>query len=387
MAEFSRMAFATTRPVPTPPALEGPPSYTWYGCDLKTGNIVEEVPFVPGGPLQRVLGAYTSLQGSFAIADAAGDWESATDPGRTMLVCVRDADEYPLWAGIVISREGGSADEMNLGLVTLEGYFDRRFVKDRTSVAQTGQNIILGLAFDADSVEGIGITYSAISSAPLHDRTYTADSDQTTYSQMVELMGVDGGPEWTIDVYWKTAAHTSFEKRLTSDLSIGNNFDVGQTDVNAIFDYPGSLRSYSLLEDFTSNKGANHVEIFGDGEGATRPTGTPGRDEVALAAGWPRFEFRQTIAGATNPATLTSHADALVAWMGTGANIFTATADVSVAPKIGPDWVLGSYVGMTVYTSPRHPDGFDIIVRAIGWELDTVNGTVTPLLEEQDLGA
>lgn len=385
MAELMRMAFATTRPVPPAPIVEGPPSYTWYGCDLKTGAIVEELPFVPGGSLQRVLGAYSSLQGSFAIAEAAGDWESATDPGRTMLVCVRNEDDLPLWAGIVIGRSGGSDEVVSLSLVTLEGYFDRRYVKDHVFTARSGQDIAVGIVFDADSVEGIGVTYSAFSSAPYRDRTYTSESDQTVYSQLTELMGVEDGPEWTIDILWKST-HTGFEKRLVVDLSVGNNFDIGDATVNAIFDYPGSLRSYELLEDFTSNKGANHVEIFGDGEGETRPSGTPGRAEALIAAGWPRFEYRRTIAGATDPATLTSHAAELVGWMGSGANIYTATADVSVGPKVGVDWILGSYVGLTVYRSPRHPGGLNIIARAIGWELDTVSGTVTPLLEEQDLG-
>jgi hypothetical protein len=49
------------------------------------------------------------------------------------------------------------------------------------------------------------------------------------------------------------------------------------------------------------------------------------------------------------------------------------------------DWILGSYVGIDVAYSPRHPDGFSIIARAIGWELDTINGVVTPLLEEEEI--
>ncbi|MBB6564398.1 hypothetical protein [Kribbella sandramycini] len=379
---------ATTRPVPAPAELASTPTYTWYGCDLKTGKIVEEIPFEPGGSLQRILGAYSSLQGAFPVADAAGDWKSATDPGRTMLVCVRDDDEMPLWAGIVIGRSGGSDEYISLSLVTLEGYYDRRFVKDRVETHRAGQQIAVDLVFDADNVEGIGMTFPTFfNSAPYHDRTYSADSDQTVYSQLTELMGVEDGPEWTIDVIWSDATKTAFTKRFLVDLSIGNNFDTGDKSVNAIFDYPGCIRSYELKEDYSSSKSATHVEIFGDGEGETRPSGTPGRAEALIAAGWPRYEYRRTISGATQASTLTAHAKELVAWMGSGAQIYTVEANAATAPKLGADWMLGAYVGVQIAESPRHPDGVDILARAIGWELDTVNGTVTPLLEEEDADA
>lgn len=388
MAELARMAFATTRPVPEAPAVQGPPSYTWYGCDLVTGTIVEELPFVPGGPLQRILGAYTSLEGSFAVADAVGDWQSATDQGRTMLVCVRDEDEFPLWAGIVIGRTGGSSETIDLKLVSLEGYFDRRYVTYRTDTNTSGQRIVKDIANDADSDQGIGITYQFVDSFPHHDRTYTEDSDQTVYSQMVELMGIENGPEWTIDILWGDATKTFFEKRMVIDLSIGNNVDVeGLTEVNAVFDYPGSIREYEMVEDFSSSKAANHIEVFGDGEGPSRPAGFPARAEDLLTAGWPRYDYRRTISGATETDTLYSHAVNLLQWMQTGATIWTVSADASYAPRIGVDWALGGYVVVDIATSPRHPTGVAIIARAIGWELDTIGGVVTPLLEEEDLSA
>lgn len=388
MAELMRMLSATTRPVPPAPAVQGPPSYTWYGCDLVTGAIVEEIPFVPSGSLKRILGAYTALSGSFAVSDASGDWQSATDQGRTMLVCVRNEDDYPLWAGIVIKRTGGSSDTIDLDLVTLEGYLDRRYAGYQTEVNQSGQRIIRNLAHLADQDQGIGLTYQFVDSPPYHDRTYEDTADQTVYSQMVELMAVENGPEWTIDILWGDATHTFFEKRLVVDLSIGNNVDVeGFSEVNAVFDYPGNIRNYEVVEDFTSSKGANNIELYGDGEGPSRPAGFPARAEDLLDAGWPRYDFRRTLSSVTSDDTLTSHAQELLGWMATGATVWTLVADASVAPRIGVDWVLGSYVVVEVSRSPRHPDGVAIIARAIGWELDPESGTVIPLLEEEDLGA
>lgn len=382
MATQLKRAAAVSRPVPEAPAPEAPPSYTWYGCDLRTGAIVEEVPFVPGGPLQKILGAYSALQGTIAISEAAGDWESATDPGRTMLVCVRDEDDYPVWAGIVISRAGGSDDTIGLGLVTLEGYLDRRYVSNRTETNKGGAQIALDLVFDADHIEGIGLTYLGYTTGFFHDRVYTDVSDQTVYSQLSELMGVQNGPEWTIEIFWTDSLKTGFTKRFRTEKTIGGG-DI--LNPSAVFDLPGSIRDYTLTEDFTSGRGANHITYYGDGEGETRPTGDTARATDLLTAGWPRYEFRKTIAGATEETTLTGHADEALKWMASGASIFTVDANAASGPKLGVDWILGSYVGIDVTYSPRHPTGFSILARAIGWELDTLGGIVTPLLEEEEI--
>lgn len=367
------------RPVPAPPAVPGPATYTWFGCDLVTGVIVEELPFVASGPLQSVIGAYTSLSGSIAIPDAPANWERATDPYRTMLVCVRDSDLVPLWAGIVISRTGGSANTVELGLATLESYFDRRYMYSATYTQTRISQVAVNVFFFGADEDGIGLNYGVPTIvAPLVDRTYSSDSDQTVYAALSELMN-STGIEWTIVIEWADATKSAFKKTFSARPRIGTESDTPR----AVFDMPGCVSSYTFSEDYTSSKGANHITMFGDGEGDTRPTSGPQIAQPLIDAGWPRVEYRATRSGVTQPSTLIEHAQEMLAWKASGAQIFTVTADASAGPLLGVDWSLGDDIALVVAWSPRHPSGLAIRARAVGWELDlSGSGSVTPLLQE-----
>lgn len=381
-----RTAMLAGRPVPEAPAPDAPSSYIWYGCDLRSGQIVEELPFTPGGSLSMILGAYTSLQGTLALSDAPPEWERATDPGRTMLVCVRVEDYQPLWAGIVIGRKGGSSDLVELRLVSLEGYFDRRYVGDVTYTQQYGPVIAADLAWNVGrgvDVEGINISISWQNAGIRHDRTYTRDSDQTVYSQLTELMGVENGPEWTMNIRWAdNGLLQGFNKQFRSAVRIGASQDFP----SAVFDLPGSIIDYEYDEDYSSGRGANHIESFGEGEGASRPQAMPARDEALLAAGWPRYEYRQTFSGVSSSYVLGQHSWEALRLKATGAKIFTVSANATSGPWLLRDWILGDDVAVNIASSPRHPDGYITVARAIGWELDTIGNVITPILAEDAPG-
>lgn len=376
MPEF-RFALAS-RPIPEPPVTRTPAEYIWFGCDLVTGAIVEELPFVASGSLQRIIGAYTSVSGSIAIPDCPPNWERATDPMRTMLVCVRASDLRVMWGGMVLSRTGGSAETVTLSLATLEAYLDRRFMGDQVFVQNRISYVTLNAFVANSSTDGINIGFDVLMIPTLIDRTYSAESDQTVYSVLSELMG-STGIEWTIDLDWSDSSQTGFKKTFYARERIG----VVSPSPSAVFDMPGCVSDYVLTEDYTSSKGANHITMFGDGEGETRPTSGPQVADALIAAGWPRVEFRATRSGVTQTATLIEHAQEMLAWKAQGAQIFTVTADATTGPLLGVDWALGDVVAVDVDHSPRHPDGFHITARSIGWELDTNAATVTPLLQEE----
>lgn len=374
----------STAPVPAAPAQSHarPTSYVWLSADVLTGRIIEELPFVPSGPMSSVLGGYTSLSGSLILPAAPRGWEGATDPGRTMLVAVREDDGMPLWGGLVLSRGGGSDSSVELGLATLESYFDRRYVADAVHTTWASQ-IAFNLVYDTWNHEGIPFQWDWTNYYPIVTRTYRRDADQTVYSALTELMRSEAGPEWTIWYRWVGGDTTTIHNVLQIKPRIG----VASSNPTAVFDLPGNVKTYRMGEDFTSGKGANHIEMFGDGEGDTRPqTTTPARAEDLLDAGWPRYEYRATRSGVKHPATLDGHAFEALAWMAAGARTYTVTADASTAPRLGRDWAIGDDVRLDVSWSPRHPDGFSIVGRAIGWEIDTGEGTVTPLLEEVQEG-
>lgn len=274
--------------------------------------------------------------------------------------------------------KGGSANTVTLPLATLESYYDRRFVGDLAEVNRNAAQVLIDLFYSVDHINGLGLQYAVGTSSETVTRTYTDVSDQTVYSQATELMA-SSGPEWTIEIRWN-ATRTGFDKFLRARDRIGT----ASATPRAVFDMPGCVTAYEFSEDYTSSKGANHITMFGDGEGDTRPTSGPQDATALIAAGWPRVEYRATRSGVVEVPTLIDHALSQLAWKAKGAQIFTVTANATDGPLLGVDWFLGDDIAVDVAWSPRHPNGITTRARAIGWELDTTGaGTVTPLLQEE----
>jgi hypothetical protein len=345
---------------------------------------VEELPgLTPGGTLQSVLGTYTSASFTLPLPDAPKDWEAATQPGRCMLVAVLGGT--PVWAGIVLTRTGGTKPTLDLACVSLEGYLDRRYVGDHTWTGQDEVSVILaGLVGDAQT-EGIGFTLDCPATGTLRDRTYKDTDDKSVYSAARELMGVEDGPEWTVVLDWTDATQTAVAKILRARKRLGV---VAPFDLPAArFDTLGtSSASYTFGEDYSSGRGANHVVAVSSGEGDVRPQSTPARDEALFAAGWPRWEYRFTPSTSiTDQATLDGHAAAAVAIMGRGAQMLQLTGRADTYPKLGVDWLAGDDIGFDLI-GHRHPLGLSGIGRCIGWELDPKAGLITPTLYTPEVG-
>jgi hypothetical protein len=93
--------------------------------------------------------------------------------------------------------------------------------------------------------------------------------DKSILSCLKEVMALDGGPEWTIDVAWN-AGHNGFQfpLRVRRDR-------YPDRDPEAVFDFPGCVASYTLSESYEQGKGATVVLARGEGEGS--PASPPPR--------------------------------------------------------------------------------------------------------------
>lgn len=369
--------FAPLLPAPPEPQ---PIVVQWLGCELRTGRIIEELRAVtPSGPLARRLGTYSSTAFRLDLAGAPPSWDAATAPGRTMLVCV--ADDLPVWAGIVLTRTGGSAGTVELACVTPEAYWDRRYAKTHTWKSQDESSVIAAGLIGDTQIDGLGLTIDAPATGTKRDRAYLDDDDATVLARLSELMDVDGGPEWTIDLRWRDASQTSVELVARVRTKIG----VQATQPGAVFTFPGDVKEYSLFESYEQGKGATVTRARGQGEGDDRYTST---DQVAsdlIAAGWPRYEHRWTPSTSiTSTATLNAHAASALALMRAGARVWSVDAVASRAPRLIRDWALGDVVRLHVITSPRHPAGMSVTARAWGWEWDIAGDVVRPVMAEDD---
>lgn len=352
----------------------------WYACDLKSGVILEELhSLAPSGTFGRKLGVSTSANFDLAIAGAPSAWIDATIPGRSMLVAVDTQTALPIWAGLILTRERGSSANATFGCATPEAYLDRRYTGDYSALVLTDQAVImtgLGTAlavnappfvFDAPST-GTTLTYSVLDS-----------DDRTILSTYQELMGMDGGPEWTVDVAWADTAQTTIELPLRVRAAIGAQ----STNPEAVFDLPGCIATYSQIESYEAGKGATEILAWGDGQGTSRLKSSVYTADSLLAQGWPSWVYRFTPAsGVTDPTQLNAHASEALAQMSTGTSTWTVNAVASQAPRVGSDFGLGDSVHVLVSSSPGHPSGADVVARCYAWDLDLSQNQLTPTLVE-----
>ncbi|MER6531149.1 hypothetical protein [Streptomyces sp. NPDC001508] len=350
----------------------------WYGCDLRTGGIVEDLPSLkPTGALTRKLGAQTTLQLELSLDGAPREWEAATAPGRSLLVAVDTNTDTPVWAGGVLTRDGGSANSVQLGAGTLEAYLDARFPGTQTLIGADQAAVIAALVTPA-LAGGPPIVIDAPPTGTVMDYLSSDGDDKTVLSCLTEVMGLDGAPEWTIDVAWNPG-HNGFQFPLRVRKQIG----LQAPSPEAVFDFPGCVAEYQLTESYEQGKGASRVIARGEGEGASRLTSAPQEAGALIANGWPVWEYRYTPStGITDPDQLTAHAASSLTLMAQGAQVWTVQGVASRSPRLGTDFALGDTVRVTVEHSRRHPDGADIVARCWAWELDPGADRVRLLVEE-----
>lgn len=350
----------------------------WYACDLRTGQVAEELPSLrPTQALSRRLGASTSSAFELALDGAPLEWESATDPARALLVAVDTLTDTPVWSGIPLPRKGGSDPVLTLTAATPEAYLDRRYAA--YSATDTDISTIMAGVAQPLLASGPPITINATACGTLADYTALDTEDKTILSCLQELDSIEGAPEWTVDTVWADAAHTAVALILRIAPQIGTT----ETQGEAVFDLPGCVSQYELEESYERGKGANSVIARGEAEGGARISATPITDTDLLAAGWCLWEHRYSPAsGITSASQLNAHAAATLGLMRGGAHAWTVEAVASAAPRLGTTWGLGDALTLAIDSSPRHPAGVTITARAYAWELDAHSDRIRPILLE-----
>lgn len=362
---------------------------TWHAVDLRTGRRGQQLTTNQQGSFGRIIGEPTDLSG-LAVACWLEDgpvvgWDAATLPGRMMLVACDDLD-VPLWGGMVLRRRSDASSWVSLDLATCEAYFDRRYVTDR-SFTETAQGAIVSGVITGDVVPtGIQFTVDA-SSGFLRDRTYLDDEDKTVLSVLQELSGVEGGPEFTVDLEWN-ADHTILSRivRVRDRLGTASSLPVTR------FEMPGNVSDFTYVEDYSSDNGANDVMATSSGEGDARPVSAHMVAQDLIDNGWVRYERRfSPSTSITDTGVLDEHARAELAETSNGLVELTIEAVLSDSPQPGRDFYLGDDVAV-VLTCPRFPEqvgpdgdlvpGYTKNVRCVGWEADYDADRLKPRLLE-----
>lgn len=370
-------------------------TYTWLAVEARTGLVIADLPDLSCNKVGAVIGDYTSTNASLPVPTAPESWQRATLPGGAVLVLLDEDTDLPVWGGLVLTRERDESDEVSMQLATLEAYFDRRYVGD-APYTNVGQNSIIAdlvqRFITAGTNGGIPCTIVNLdgNAGTLRTRTeYTDDSDKTILSVLTELMGVQGGPEWTIG--WRSyyvdgrrfiAPVVYIGSRIGTDplpvLAPSATFDMVQVrNAGRLVQSSGNLVSFTYKEDWSSNGGATDVLATSTADADTRPEST---HVVAGDLDRPTLEYRFTPSTSiTNTNTLQQHANAEAAEVFGGVNTLEMTA-VADSQRLNVDWFIGDALGFDIQT-PSFPDGLTGSGRCVGWEMnfDDVT-TVTPTL-------
>lgn len=365
----------------------------FYGCNLVTGQIIEEFQHLtPSGPLTRFIGDITSCDFRLPVpqgglAQPPINWEGATTPFNTMIVVV--LFDHPIWAGAVVGRQGGTNFTVNIQTVSLEGYLNRRFVGDHTFNQEDESDVIARTLVDSTNIdEGINFELDTPPTEVLRDRTYIDQNDMTVFEALANLMDVINGLEFTVELDWTNANRTSVTKIFKTRKRIGQfaptvdplpNIAVGEATAT-FTTLGGDDTRYMFSEDYTEGRGANHIVAVSSGEGDERVQSAPARDEDQFLQGFPRWEHRFTPStGITNIDTLNSHAERRLELMHNGAQTIKLDARGDTYPLIQTDWRIGDDIKYQL-VGGRHPNGFEGIARVIGWEMRMIENKVSPIV-------
>jgi hypothetical protein len=352
----------------------------WIACDVVTGD---KVAYLHGlsGQISRALGQYTSdtltipapLAGPLALG---GLLDQAIGPDQLptrMIVCI--INDLPAWAGIIWKVRGGSVGTIELGCATPESYLDRRFIGDM-AFTQTDQAMLAAALIEAVNEEGIGLAIDTPLTGVPRDREYFDDEDATYYQRLTELMDIQNGLEWTIDLDWRTTRMQSVQAIFRARNRIGSTAPRGPLATAS-----EAVVTYEIIHDYGKGMGANDVLAYSSGEGTDRPQSQHIRNTFALEAGVPRIEHRwMPSSSIKETAILNAHATSELMRLDGGTTSLAIKSRWNIEPaRLGVDLALGDDVAYSV-VGHMHPLGLSGVGRMVGYRLDTTAGTFEPVL-------
>lgn len=357
---------------------------TWLGINDATGRVIAELPDM-AGDVSRLLTAFDSSKLTYPLADAPSGVPvellmQATEPRATSIVAV--ANNIPVWSGRVLQRVGGSGKDLTLGCVTPEASFKNMQVGTQIFTGEDRAVVARRIVTDAVRPGGgshIELAFDVTRTGDLIDREYLA-SDLTNVYDALRALAAGGLLEWTIDHQWTSTAQNQISRILRIAPRIGR---VG-TGTTPLFETAGSVVGYTMDENFSSDRYANAVTVYGDGEGEDLPVSDTVYDAVALSSGVPIVHRALHVRDVTDPLELTEIAQAELGSHQGGAIVWTIDSVYNAYPRLGFDAGLGDDIDWDVH-GPRHPQelgGARGRGRMIGWSLNIAAARWSPKLLE-----
>lgn len=362
----------------------------WWSVDFKTGARGSQLHVGSAGKVSRIIGVSTDatirVRCSNDGVPLAG-WDEGTTPGRNLIVAVDADGDQIIWGGLVRDRSSTEGPWVDVSANTLEAYLSRRYINSALSWTDAYPSTIAADALG--QVTGLTpLTVSATQAgSPVVDGFYDTSDNKRVGDVLADLSALANGIEWTVDLEWVDADHTTMRYVVRIAPRLGTAAGVAATQ----WTMPGCVRSFRFLENFGEENGANDVLALSSGEGGSKPRSTRYEDTQLLAS-YARFERRFTPASSiTSTTTLDQYAEAELARTRLGVTQLTIEANLDAAPKVNLDWWLGDDidVSLTCDRFPRTLDadgywqaGYTRRLRTVGWDLDFDSRTIVPRIVE-----
>jgi hypothetical protein len=367
----------------------------WVAVSLLDGEIIVDLPMLEVEAVSASMGRYETTTGSLPIVPGkvSPEWRRATTPWASALILLDDnpldpSHGIPVWGGAVTRRSRNQTDRADLDFVTVEGYFDRVYVGDETftgvpqcTIAETLIDTYAGAAGG-----GIPLRVEIVGDVGQErDRTYVDRDDKSLYSVIRDLAGIINGIEWFVGWEWQFNPD-----RLTPVVYVGDRVGLDITEglaPAAVFDLPGSVRTFEFIENYGHGRGANDIMATSSGEGELRPQSDR---QVYADPIRPRLEYRWTPSTSiTDTGTLDGHAERRLPEMRDGSQAIALDLNLGAAPRLGIDWGIGDTVGIDLggiaadgrEQLPSFPGGLEGNARVAGWLRElTEPQTLTPFV-------
>jgi hypothetical protein len=364
----------------------------WWSVDFKTGQRVGILNVQSSGKLARFIGlgtdATVSVRCSHDGVEIPG-WDEATAPGRSLLVAVDKDGDHVVWGGLVRRRTSGEGPWVQCSVDSLEKYLNRRYINQQFSWTDADASTI---AADVLAPIAAGLAPLTVDATPtgnaVVDGFYDTSDNKRVGSVLADISGLAGGIEWTVDLEWSDADHSLMRYVVRVAPRLGT---AAGSAVATQWTMPGAVSSFSYIEDFGEETGANDTLALSSGEGDSKPMSTR-YEATDLLASFARFERRFTPATSiTSTTTLDQYAEADHAATRLGLTQLTITANLDAAPRVNRDWWLGDDidVALTCDRFPRrlgaddyYEAGYTGRLRTVGWELDLDARTIVPRIKE-----
>lgn len=338
--------------------------YRYMFYDALTNTPTIELPLY-GTWFQRVMGkpgnaTFTVKFNMEGISNA--DILEGTLPGRTKLYVERDG--RIIWGGLVWTRTWEEqARALNCTAQTIESYPYMQVIEENPGpyAGVDQRNIMIDLFnhMQAKPYSDINI----VTPAPFADdivRTVDfSNYEAWTYGRAIEyLIDYDQGFDYTIECQWG-----SDDKPLDL-LRIDNVLGQSIETTGLVFDFPGNVRNFWFPENVS--RAAITTVGYGKGEGTSVLRSKHTHTEF-FDAGYPDLQRVFSDKDVAVQATLDSKVKAFGDLRRPPMVTPTIEIHASMEPQFG-SWSLGDYARVYI-ESARFPDGHEMYIRVIGYEL------------------